>query len=385
MGFRFGQAQRAGNPYGRHERPQPLQALSFDRLRTDLAQRGEPAGEGGHRPRLADDARKVSRCLDHHGHEGVERLRAHPADPDEHVEGCLNGDTGKSAMSAASAIEDPPIAPLGACRHTVVQQREHHVALGWLRLKVRTAREQCGPRVRCGLDLEPAHVAYSAAMDEGRGGKDWFEWHRPYDVPGSSLAVRLGLVRAHLTRALDEAPAGEIRIVSMCAGQGRDVIGAVRAHPRRGDVRARLIELDARNAVIAREMADEADLGHVEVVTGDASLSDAYLGAAPAHVVLACGIFGNISDEDIRRCVGLLPMLCESGATVIWTRHRRPPDLTPEIRRWFAAAGFEEVGWDEPADLAWVGAGAVRWPGERGAVRGGLGFFDFLGDHLPPP
>lgn len=150
-------------------------------------------------------------------------------------------------------------------------------------------------------------------------------------------------------------------------------------------MRARLVELDPRNAVIARETADAADLPHVKTVTGDASVSDAYLGAAPARIVLACGIFGNVSDEDIQRTVGLLPMLCESGATVVWTRHRRPPDLTPTIRRWFSDAGFEELAWDEPADLPWVGAGAVRWPGESGVVRSGVGFFRFLGDPVPPP
>jgi hypothetical protein len=192
--------------------------------------------------------------------------------------------------------------------------------------------------------------------------------------------VRLALVQAHITRALGEAPDGEIRIVSMCAGQGRDVIGALRDHPRRADVRARLVELDPRNAGIARELADAAGLPFVETVTGDASVSDAYIGAAPARVVLACGIFGNISDKDIRRCVGLLPMLCEPGAIVVWTRRRRPPDLTPEIRRWFSDAGFAELGWDGPADHPYVGVGAERWPGTAGVVRRGVGFFRFGGD-----
>jgi len=215
--------------------------------------------------------------------------------------------------------------------------------------------------------------------------RDWFEWHRPYGEPGSALARRLELVQGYLTRALDDAPPGEIRIVSLCAGQGRDVIGALSEHPRKADARARLVELDPRNAAIARELADGADLSFVEVVTGDASVSDAYVGAAPARVVLACGIFGNISDDDIHRTIGLLPMLCESGATVIWTRHRRPPDLTPQVRRWFRAADYEEVGWDEPPDLPYIGVGAARWPGEAGVVREGVGFFEFVRDPVPPP
>jgi len=222
-------------------------------------------------------------------------------------------------------------------------------------------------------------------MGDHGSDRDWYEWHRPYSEPGSALARRLTLVQDHLTRALDDAPAGELRLVSLCAGQGLDVIGAVSGHARKNDVNARLVELDPRNAAIARELADGADLPFVEVVTGDASVSDAYVGATPARVVLACGIFGNVSDEDIRRTIGLLPMLCDSGAIVIWTRHRRPPDLTPQVRRWWLDAGYEEIAWDEPPDQPYIGVGAVRWTGEAGVVREGVGFFTFVSDPVPPP
>jgi hypothetical protein len=150
-------------------------------------------------------------------------------------------------------------------------------------------------------------------------------------------------------------------------------------------VGARLVELDPRNAEIARQSAAAAELPLVEIVTGDASLSDAYIGAAPARIVLACGIFGNLTDDDVHRCIGLLPMLCERGATVLWTRHRKPPDLTPQLRRWFAEAGFEEIACDEPPDLPYVGVGAERWPGEDGVVRSGVGFFRFVGDGSGAP
>jgi hypothetical protein len=36
------------------------------------------------------------------------------------------------------------------------------------------------------------------------------------------------------------------------------------------------------------------------------------------------------------------PQLCNPGATLIWTRHTRAPDLTPRIRAWFTGAGFAE-------------------------------------------
>jgi hypothetical protein len=73
----------------------------------------------------------------------------------------------------------------------------------------------------------------------------------------------------------------------------------------------------------------------------------------PADLVLICGVFGNISDDDVRRTVASLPMLCAAGATVVWTRHRNPPDLTPLIREWLAEGGFAEAEFVAPDDVQW--------------------------------
>jgi hypothetical protein len=77
---------------------------------------------------------------------------------------------------------------------------------------------------------------------------DWLDWHAAYDDPSSSLNVRLRRVRQHLSEAIVRAPAGPVRLVSLCAGQGRDVIGVLPGHPRRDDVHAILVESDRRNA-----------------------------------------------------------------------------------------------------------------------------------------
>jgi hypothetical protein len=205
---------------------------------------------------------------------------------------------------------------------------------------------------------------------------DWVEWHRDYDDPGSLLSRRGERVRGHLRAELERVPAGDVRLISLCAGQGRDVIGVLTGHRRRDDVRARLVELDERNVAIARRAARSAGLEGVEVLAADAGTTDACVGAAPAQIVLACGIFGNISDRDIQATVAALPSLCAAGALVLWTRHRRAPDLTPEIRAWFGEAGFREEAFDISQD-GFMAVGAHRLTGEPAALRPGRRLFSF--------
>jgi hypothetical protein len=66
----------------------------------------------------------------------------------------------------------------------------------------------------------------------------WAQWHVDYDNPGSALARRLRVVQELLDRALDAASPGPVRLLSLCAGQARDVLGVVLGHPRRDNVRA---------------------------------------------------------------------------------------------------------------------------------------------------
>ena len=176
--------------------------------------------------------------------------------------------------------------------------------------------------------------------------KDWVAWHRGYDDPASALGLRLERVRWHLSEAIASAPPGPVQLVSLCAGQGRDVLDVLPGHPRREDVRALLVEADATNAQVASDRAAAAGLTRVYVRQADAGLVASFDDVLPADVLLLCGIFGNVSDSDVKRTVGAAAALCADGATVIWTRHRRPPDLTRQVRAWFAAGGFDEVAFE---------------------------------------
>jgi predicted RNA methylase len=190
--------------------------------------------------------------------------------------------------------------------------------------------------------------------------KDWAAWHSAYDDPSSPLSIRLRCVQSHLSDAIDQAPAGRVQLVSLCAGQGRDVIGVLARHHRCGDVCAVLVESDPRNVAMARQAASGRGLSQVEIRCADASLVDGFADALPADVLLLCGIFGNVSDRDIQRTVQAAAALCREGATVIWTRHRRPPDLTPQLRAWFADSGFQEIAFDAPDTSTMIGVGAHR-------------------------
>jgi hypothetical protein len=113
-----------------------------------------------------------------------------------------------------------------------------------------------------------------------------------------------------LRAEFDHAPAGDLRLISLCAGQGRDVIGVLAGHPRRHEVRARLVELDDRNVAVAQQAARAAALDGVETLQADAGTTGACVGAVPAQIVIMCGIFGNITASDIQATVAALPSLC---------------------------------------------------------------------------
>jgi hypothetical protein len=194
-------------------------------------------------------------------------------------------------------------------------------------------------------------------------GPDWVAWHRPYDDPSSPLSARLAVVQARIRSCLDALGPGPVRVLSLCGGEGRDLCGALAGDPRAAEVRGRLVELDPVLAATARAGLDRAGLGAVEVLEADAGLSDASLGAIPADLLLFCGVLGNVADDQLADCVAALPSLVRPGGYLVWTRHRRPPDRTGEVRRALAGAGITECSFDAPDPYVFtVGTGRRDGP-----------------------
>ena len=206
---------------------------------------------------------------------------------------------------------------------------------------------------------------------------DWLAWHDGYDGDDPALSERLEAVRAEIGRRLDETAPEPVRVVSACAGDGRDLLGVLQRRPDASRVSALLVEYDATLAARARELAAPLP-ARVQVVEADAARSDVYAGAVPADLVLLCGIFGNISDADVQATVSAAPQLCAPGAEVIWTRHRGGEmDLTWAIRRWFSEAGFSEVAFVAPEDAQWS-VGVHRLERAPDPLAAGQHWFTFL-------
>ncbi|MGH3476768.1 MAG: hypothetical protein ACRDPQ_12145 [Nocardioidaceae bacterium] len=84
---------------------------------------------------------------------------------------------------------------------------------------------------------------------------DWSEWHDAYARPGSGLGDRLVAVRAQIDRRLDATGPDPVRVVSACAGDGRDLLGVLAGRSDPDRVTAVLVEYDAGLAACARRAA----------------------------------------------------------------------------------------------------------------------------------
>jgi hypothetical protein len=175
---------------------------------------------------------------------------------------------------------------------------------------------------------------------------------------------RLQAVQEHLRGVLDDATAGPLRLISMCAGDGRDVIGTVRTHERRGDVSAWLVELDRQSVAAGIREASLAGLKDaVNFINADATDYATYQGIAPAEIVLACGVWGHVPALERESLAGALAGLCKLRGTVTWTRGVSG-GLTRlnEIELLFARPKWENVRTTITADEKW-GVATYRYCG----------------------
>jgi hypothetical protein len=203
---------------------------------------------------------------------------------------------------------------------------------------------------------------------------DWFEWHRVYANPSSRASLRLVAVQRAIRQAIDELPPGAFHVLSLCSGQGHDIIGVLADHARRADADVTFVDADPRNIEHALTRAGEAGIDHVHGVVGDAGLSDSVAGVPRASLLLLVGMVAHLRPSDFVQLIGALPQICDEGAIVVW--NRRPGAATAwslrSARRAYRDAGFVDAGFTLPTSEVsrvsaerFVGVPAPLVPGRR--------------------
>jgi len=210
---------------------------------------------------------------------------------------------------------------------------------------------------------------------------DWAKWHKNYEA-SPSLKARLLIVREQLSRCFDLQPPGVFQVLSICAGDARDLIGLLATHPRKMDVKAYLVEDNAELVENGRKVIVEAGFEEqLQFVVADATISSTYLGLVPVDVVLMAGVFGNLRSEEVARLIRNLSSLCKCGGYVVWTRHRRLHNGLNQIaliRRLFSESDFEEILIEDTPDDSFT-IGSHRYKGAGQVLRGGIKLFEFTG------
>jgi Methyltransferase domain len=209
--------------------------------------------------------------------------------------------------------------------------------------------------------------------------RDYLKWHEAYDDPDSDLSWRLDQAQTCIRQALDRLT-GPITVLSLCAGDGRDVLQVLADRDDSSRIHTTLIELHPVLAQRAREFAAESGLTGVNVRSQDAGNTAAYVGSVPADLVIMMGIFGNISEDDVHRTIETAPQLCRPGATLLWSRSTNGSHQNSSVRGWLSEAGFTELDYlefdqDEGERAA---LGSARYDGPPQMLATGRQLFTFL-------
>lgn len=171
-----------------------------------------------------------------------------------------------------------------------------------------------------------------------------------------SYQLRLAAVQEHVAQSIELAPHGPVRVISVCAGDGRDIIGSLESHRRRRDVVAWLVELDSQSVAAGIRNARSAGLANaVNFINGDATLYLTYKDIAPSDVVIVCGVWGHVPPQERSLLVRGIASLCKSGGRVIWTRGvSRSMARFREIQSHFVGPLWETVKVSFTLDHKWA-------------------------------
>lgn len=155
------------------------------------------------------------------------------------------------------------------------------------------------------------------------------------------------MIRSQIAEALQECPEGPLKVISLCSGDGRDLLDVLPGHPRRADASCFLIDRNPEAIADAKETVRTCGLeNQVTCFCGDAALLEHCADFVPADLIIVSGVFAHLTLLDAGKLIAALPMLCRPGAFVLWNRRELRGRFNPEsleLHEYFRRHGFVTV------------------------------------------
>lgn len=211
---------------------------------------------------------------------------------------------------------------------------------------------------------------------------DWNQWLDRYET-NQPLRERLTFVVSHIAKAILDCHEDPVPVLSVCAGDGRDLVVALSSMESKRMVRADLIESNPDVVSKGRNLVAEHGLSQsVKFRCADATKRRTYQYLTPAKVVIVSGVFGNLRDIDAARLIRLLHSLCQPDSLVIWTRNLVEFDdggsATDKIREILRASDYEETRFERTQSGVFAIA-THRYRGQTKPLPTDEILFDFSG------
>nr|WP_253219607.1 class I SAM-dependent methyltransferase family protein [Pseudomonas chlororaphis] len=195
------------------------------------------------------------------------------------------------------------------------------------------------------------------------------------------MQARLVEVSQQVADAINALESPRVQILSLCAGDGRDLLKVLLSGHTSKAVDATLIELDQVLVEQGRKAFAEHGLGDiVRFRCADATLFSSYRDLPKAELVMVCGVFGNVRGDHVERLIFSLKGFCRPDARVVWTRSLNEFDdgeaAADWIRRCFALAGFRESAFKRTSEGTF-GVGSFIYEGEQECLPSTGQIFEF--------
>lgn len=180
---------------------------------------------------------------------------------------------------------------------------------------------------------------------------DWHTWNDHYDNADSELSKRLNKVKEYLKNTLlnIEIPT----VLNICSGQGKDILESMVELDK--DAEVYLIDTNTNSLNAAINFAKTNNIGTITFINEDASHTSTYkkYDIPKSNIVLACGLFGHLNQEDSYGLVDFLKTQIKANGTVIWTKNIENDSIS-NLRKYFIDNNFEEISYFGPEGSPWA-------------------------------